>query len=65
MSNPNNISVGDESMSKQLERKKKLLELMAEAEKLSYEYFSNCDLGAEREAAAQVAENIRLATRVR
>ena len=52
-------------MSEQIERKKKILELMREAEKLAYTYFINCDVGSERTAAALVYENIRTATMVR
>ena len=53
------------AMSEQVERKRKLLELMREAEKLAYEYFAECELGNEREVAHRVYENIRTATMVR
>ena len=36
----------------------------SEAERVFYEYFSNCELGEERERAYQIYENIRLATRL-
>ncbi|MDN3394595.1 MULTISPECIES: hypothetical protein [unclassified Pseudoalteromonas] len=52
-------------MSEQVERKKELLKLMREAEKLAYEYFKNCEVGEERVAAGLVYENIRTATMVR
>ncbi|MBO9492254.1 hypothetical protein J7384_17970 [Endozoicomonas sp. G2_1] len=55
----------DTGISHQVEKKKKLLELMREAEKLAYDYFQNCEVGSERNAAAQVYENIRTATMVR
>lgn len=35
-----------------------------EAEKAWYAYFCRCEIGPEREAAAEVFENIRTATRV-
>jgi len=52
-------------ISYQVEKKKQLLALMREAEKLAYEYFQNCKVGSERIAAGQVYENIRTATMVR
>lgn len=55
----------DTGISYQIEKKKHLLELIREAEKLAYDYFENCEVGSERNAAAQVYENIRTATMVR
>jgi hypothetical protein len=48
-------------MSEQIALKRKMLDKLAEAEKLAYEYFKNCEPGSEREAAGKVYENIRTA----
>lgn len=39
-------------------------EKLREAEKAWYEYFGMCEVGPDRERAAQVYENVRLATRL-
>lgn len=51
-------------MSTQVALKKELIDAIAHAEKLAFEYFRQCDVGQEREAAGQVYENIRTATRI-
>lgn len=40
------------------------LDTLREAEKAWYEYYGLCDVGPDRERAAQVYENVRLATRL-
>jgi hypothetical protein len=45
--------------------KRKMLDKLAEAEKLAHEYFKDCELGSEREAAAKIYENIRTSAMVR
>lgn len=44
--------------------KRAALEKLREAEKAWYEYFCLCEVGAERECASEVYENVRTATRV-
>ena len=39
-------------------------EKLREAEKAWYEYFGLCEVGRDRERAAQVYENVRTATRI-
>ena len=47
-----------------LQRKMIMLEKRLEAEKAAYAYFTECDIGLEREQAYNIYENIRNATRL-
>lgn len=45
--------------------KREMLTAIRLAEKLTYAYFCECEVGPERERAHAVYENVRTATRVR
>lgn len=55
----------DATQAMQLESARRVaLNTLREAEKAWYEYYGLCDVGPDRERAAQVYENVRLATRL-